>query len=146
VFNLPGSLLVLNGLIVLTLGFWCGDPLRRSINADAGEETIRAWRVAHSSLVSGGVMLLAISAVLMHLALSEGWQLVVSVLLSVSLYVFSYALISGARKGHRGLSRQGGSAARLIYAANTVGAVLSSAAIGLLLIGAAMAVLRHLLE
>jgi hypothetical protein len=146
VFNLSGSLLVLNGLIVLLLGFWCGDPLRRSINADAGEETIRAWRVAHSSLVSGGVMLLAISAVLTHLALSQGWQLVVSVLLSVSLYAFSYALISGARTGHRGLSRRGGIGASLVFYANTAGAILSVLAIGLLLIGAFVAVLGNLVN
>jgi hypothetical protein len=144
--NLAASLLVLDGLIVLLIGFWCGKPLRRAINAGAAEEQVRAWRVAHSSLVNGGVMLLAIAAVLAQLSLSRSWQLAVAILMSISLYAFSYALIVGARTGHRGLVPEGAPSARTLYIANVVGAMLSTVGLAILMIGAVLSVAKSLTE
>jgi hypothetical protein len=144
--NLAASLLVLDGLIVLLIGFWCGQPLRRAINAGASEQQVAAWRVAHSSLVSGGVMLLAIAAVLGQLSLSRSWQMAVAILMSISLYAFSYALTVGARTGHRGLVPQGAKPARRLYLANVMGAILSTGGLGILMVGAALSVAKGLAE
>ena len=126
---MPASFLVANGFTCLMIGFFCGRPLARSINkGDA--EAIRAWRVAHSSLVSGGVMLLAIAGVWSHLSLHTSLQWMTAIALSVSLYAFAYALVVGAWKGYRGLGGERDRLGRSIYMSNLAGAALST--VGLL--------------
>ena len=143
-FHLPSSLLALNGFVALLLGLLCGAPLGSAINRGS-DESIRGWRVAHSSLVNGGVMLLAISVVLPHLALSQDWRLVASILLSISVYVFSFALVFGAWKGYRGLRKETENAANVVYYANMLGAVLSIIVVGLLIYGASISLARNML-
>jgi hypothetical protein len=138
---ISSQLLLLNGFIILLLGLLCGVPLGRAVNRNKGEEIIRAWRVAHSSIVNGGVMLLVISVVLPSVELSAGWRLGVSVLLSVAFYAFCYALIFGAWKGHRGLAKETTMSANIIYYANMFGAALTIFAVSVLIYGASIAML-----
>src|SRR5437867_2693926 len=58
--DLPSSLLVFSGFITLLIGLLCGRPLVVAINRNQGEDKIRGWRVAHSSMIMGGIMLLVI--------------------------------------------------------------------------------------
>src|SRR4051812_424474 len=46
--------LLFHGAVVLLIGFACGAPMGRSIVRGRPEAVVRAWRVAHSSLVAGG--------------------------------------------------------------------------------------------
>ena len=126
---MPASFLVANGFIGLLIGFFCGRPLARSINKEDAE-AIRAWRVAHSSLVSGGVMLLAIAGTWSHLSLGVTLQWTTSIVLALSLHAFAYALVVGAWKGYRGLGAESDALGRSIYASNLAGAALST--VGLL--------------
>jgi hypothetical protein len=135
--DLPSALLTLTGFAALSVGLGCGRPLVRAINRNQGEDRIRGWRVAHSSLIMGGIMLLVIALVLRELALPDGWRLAAAVLLSISIVSFGYALIVGPWRGFRGLRKEGGLAALSVYYANVAGAALTLAGIGILLVGAA---------
>ena len=126
---MPATLLVLNGFVSLLIGFFCGRPLASAIKRNR-EEAVRAWRVAHSSLVSGGLMLLAIAGVWDHISLSIAMQWIVASVLSLSLYAFSYALVVGAWQGYRGLGGERSLLGRSLYASNIAGAALST--VGLL--------------
>jgi hypothetical protein len=143
-FDLAGSLLAFSGFATLLIGLLCGRPLVIAINRNRGEDKIRAWRVAHSSLIMGGIMLLVIALVLPKLALSSGWQLVVSILLSASIAAFDYALVFGAANGYRGLRKDGGGAAASVYYANLWGAYLSVASVVLLVYGASVSLVTKL--
>jgi len=139
--NSSSTFLVLNGLIGLMIGFLCGVPLGRAIADHKHDDIVRAWRVAHSSLVSGGIMLLAIAPALSYLQLSSGVKWAASISLSLSLYAFSFALVFGAWQGHRGLSKRGNGAAVSVYYANMLGVLLSMIALPVLIYGAAWSLL-----
>ena len=53
--------ILLHGLIVLLVGALCGVPYGQALTKGWGEEAVRAWRLAHFSLVFGGVWLLAVA-------------------------------------------------------------------------------------
>ena len=144
--NPASSILLFTGFLVLLCGLLTGAPLGSAINRGADEESIRAWRVTHSSLINGGVMLLAISAVLPQLAFPQGWQLAASVLLSMSAYAFSFALLFGAWKGHRGLQRGTTAAGNLVYFVNMLAVILSIAATALFLYGASISLAKNMLN
>lgn len=113
--------LILHGTVVLLIGFLCGAPLG-SASARGKEEIARAWRVAHSSLIAGGVLLLALAGVISHLTLSP-WALASLVWSFVaSSYVFAVVLPVAARYGHRGLTSAPPFLNRLIYMGNMAGA------------------------
>jgi hypothetical protein len=139
---MPATLLVVNGFVSLLIGFFCGRPLAGSIKRGGSDQQVHAWRVAHSSLVSGGLMLLAIAGVWGHVALSNAAQWAVSSALSLSMYAFGYALVVGAWKGYRGLGGEQGSLGRSIYASNVAGAALSTVS----LVAASCGALRTLLQ
>jgi len=136
------SLLSTAGFLVLLIGFACGAPLGGAINKARSEEHIRAWRVAHSSLVGGGVMLLAIAPNLASVELPSIVKAVASVMLCISAWSFTFALTFGAARGHRGTAPQRGAGAAAAYAANVAGVVLSSVSILLLAVGACIHLLR----
>ena len=128
-------ILVLAGMLTLLTGLLLGFPLRKAINQDMGEEAVRGWRVAHSSILVGGVMLLAISSALPFMALSLPFKVITVVLLSTSTFAFCYALIFGAMRLERGLVKSTGALANSIYYGNVVGALLSVGGLALLLYG-----------
>ncbi len=124
--------MVFNGSIVLLVGLLSGAPMGSAINRKKGEETIRAWRVAHSGLIMGGVMILAVALVIPHLALSESLISILAWTFVVSGYGFVVALPLGAWKGHRGLQPKPRGINTIVYAGNMVGA--GGALIGTLLL------------
>ena len=114
--------LILHGGVILLLGLLCGAPLGSAIVRRKAEETVRAWRVAHSSLVMGGVLLLAIAGIVSHLQLSAFalaslvWGVV------ASSYAFAVVLPLAALCGQRGLTARPPLLNRLLYCGNMVGA------------------------
>jgi hypothetical protein len=114
--------LVLNGAIVLLAGLLSGAPMGSAINQRKTEETIRAWRVAHSGLVMGGVMMLAIAPVIPQLALNTSLLSILVWAFVVSAYGFVVALPLGAWKGHRGLKPRPRGVNTVVYVGNMVGA------------------------
>lgn len=127
--------LTLHGAIVLLVGLLTGIPYGHAINTKQNENTIRGWRVAHSGLAMGGTTMIAISGVLSHLKLDPISDLTLVWSFVVSGYGFCIALPYGAWVGHRGLSIQGSSKNKVVYAGNIVGAIGSLIGTLLLIFG-----------
>ena len=116
------KLLILHGGIILLIGLLCGAPLGSAVVRRKSEETVRAWRVAHSSLVMGGVLLLAVAGVISHLKLGAfGLALLVWAFV-VSSYGFALVLPLAAHYGHRGLISEPPLLNRVLYFGNVLGA------------------------
>ena len=117
------SQLALHGSVILLVGLLCGAPLGSAVARGRSEDTIRAWRVAHSSLVMGGILLLAVAGIFEKLTLAAWASGLLAWALVTSSYVFAVVLPFGARYGHRGLKYQAPLANRLMYLGNTLGAL-----------------------
>jgi len=115
--------LVLHGAVILLIGFACGAPMGRSIVRGRPEATVRAWRVAHSSLVAGGIMSLAIACVVTYLQLSDWALSLLAVAFIGSSYAFAVALPLGAHFGFRGLTNEPPLLNRIVYVGNILGVV-----------------------
>jgi hypothetical protein len=114
--------LVLHGSVILLAGLLCGAPLGSAVVRRKSEEAVRAWRVAHSSLVMGGVLLLALSSVVARLHLSAFTLALLVWAFVASSYVFAVVLPTAAYFGHRGLSSTPPPMNRVLYFGNIVGA------------------------
>lgn len=114
--------LIFHGGVILLLGLLCGAPLGSAIVRKKAEETVRAWRVAHSSLVMGGVLLLALAGILSNLELSAFALALLVWAVVASSYAFAVVLPLGALYGQRGLTSAPPLLNRLLYFGNIVGA------------------------
>ena len=134
--DVDGQRLLFHGAVVLLVGLLTGLPFGMAIADGWGEESVRAWRVAHTGLVGGGVVLIAIAGALRHVRLGPSaavwlvWSLVVTV------YAAVIALGLGPILGVRGLEPTLPSANLLVFAANMVLAVGAFIATVLLIAGA----------
>jgi hypothetical protein len=134
--DVDGQRLLFHGAVVLLVGLLTGLPFGMAIADGWGEESVRAWRVAHTGLVGGGVVLIAIAGALRHVRLGPSaaawlvWSLVVTV------YAAVIALGLGPILGVRGLEPTPPSANLLVFAANIVLAVGAFIATVLLVGGA----------
>lgn len=132
--------LVLHGAVVLLIGFLCGAPLGSAIVRKKPEDAIRAWRVAHTSLVAGGMLLLVVAGIVDRLML-DAWSMIAMVCaFVVGTYAFVISLPLAAWSGHRGLTRAAPLLNRVIYAGNLFGA-LALLVGGVLLVAGACAAL-----
>jgi hypothetical protein len=122
VIGLPSKILLLNGALVLLAGLLAGAPMGAAINRKRAESVIRGWRVAHSGLTMGGIMLLAVALVVPHLVLSNVLVYLLVGAFVVSAYGFVVALPLGAWKGHRGLKSEPPGVNSIVYAGNLAGA------------------------
>lgn len=94
----------------------------RAINRDLGEDQIRAWRVAHSGLCMGGIMLMVFSLLVPLLNLSPVSRLFIVIPAIISGYGFAIGLPFGAITQNRGLSGNGSGKNKLVYLGNLLGA------------------------
>lgn len=125
VFDSNCALLLLCGSVVLLIGLLAGYPYGKAITSQAPEATIRAWRLAHSSLALGGTTSLAIGAALPWLPVA-GWDRpVIAWSFVLSGLAFSIALPYGAWTGYRGLVAEGPFDNWMVYGGNVVGALSS---------------------
>ena len=93
----------------------------KAINQNAGEDKVRAWRVAHSGLCMGGVMLMVVAVVVGQLGLTGVARASVVWPAVVSGYGFAVGLPFGAITGQRGL-HSGGGPNQVVYLGNVFGA------------------------
>jgi hypothetical protein len=117
--------ILLHGLIILLVGALCGVPYGRALTNGGSDEAVRAWRLAHFSLVFGGVWLMAIAGSSHLLVLgARGIKLLV-VSAVTSGYAFMVALILAALAGVRGIEASGPPANLVAFAGNAVASVAS---------------------
>jgi len=114
--------LIFHGGLILLVGLLCGAPLGSAVVRDKPEGTVRAWRVAHSSLVIGGVMLLALAGIVSQLQLNAFALALLVWAFVASSYGFAVVLPLAALYGHRGLTSAPPFMNRLIYLGNMLGA------------------------
>jgi hypothetical protein len=114
--------LILHGAVVLFVGLLCGAPLGSAVVRAKSEETVRGWRVAHSSLVMGGILLLAVAGIADRLRLDAFGQHLLVWSLVIASYGFAVVLPLAAHYGHRGLAPAKPALNQAIYVGNIIGA------------------------
>lgn len=121
----PARYLLFHGVIILLLGLLAGIPYGRAILKKEQESVIIAWRVAHSALSMGAILMFALVPILSLLKIDLKIMWSITVLFIVSGYAFLFALYLGPIVGHRGLSYRGPLPAKLVYLGNSIGALTS---------------------
>ena len=96
-----------HALIIILLGMLAGFPYGSQIVAQAAEDTIRAWRVAHLEGLSNGLFLLVIAAIWQYMRPSKSLGKVVWWFLVLGGYANIVAPIIAAATGYRGLEPTG---------------------------------------
>ena len=130
--------LIFHGSIALMVGLLSGVPMGRAIVTRADPSKVTAWRVAHSGLVMGAVMLFAVAANVPRLHLSPLWTAVMAWSFIASTYGFIVALPYGAYVGERGLRNTAGKG-KIVYLGNMVGAIGSLVGGIILVVGSFLA-------
>ena len=121
----PARHLLFHGAIILLLALLAGLPYGRAILKKEADSTIFAWRVAHSALAIGAILMFALVPILSQLNVEQEIMWYIAVLFIVSGYAFSFALYLGPIVGHRGLAYGGSLPAKLVYFGNSTGAFTS---------------------
>jgi|GEM_PF-2843897 len=120
----PVRLLLIHGSIVLLFGLLSGMPFWIAIIRGRDEGAIRPWRVAHTTLIACGLVMLAAGFMSPQLGLSEGLRFFMIWVFIVSGYGFVFALIVGAGTGYRALTpRSLGVINTLLFMGHLIGAV-----------------------
>jgi hypothetical protein len=143
--NAPVQQLIFHDSIALIVGLLSGAPMGRAIVNRAEPSRVMAWRVAHSGLVMGAVLLFAVAAILPRLHLSEFWAAVMAWAFIASAYGFIVALPYGASVGERGLQNIAGRG-RVVYLGNMVGAIGSLIGGFILVVGSFLALCTEPVE
>lgn len=129
-------LLLRNGALVLGAGVLCGIPFYLAIVLGWHPERIRAWRVAHATLLADGLLLLVVGILLPALQAGTAWRAALAWSLLVSAWGFVLALAGGAAAGRRGLVPRPPGWNWLFFAGHAIGA--SGSAIGVSLLAIAL--------
>ena len=128
--------LILHGSVIFFVGLLCGVPFGRAIVRRKAEATISAWRVAHTSLTNGGILLLVLGLLVPHLQLGTSALTLMVWAFVASAYGFVLALPLGAHYGHRGLTYKPPLVNRIVFFTNMVGVLGSVVGSVVLLWGA----------
>lgn len=115
--------LLFNGSIVLLSGLLSGVPMGLAIIQKRGSEKVRAWRVAHSTLIMDGLLMIIVGLVVPSLSLGELASGVLVWGLVISAYGFVLALTIGAWKGYRGLTPEPYGINTILYGGHIIGAL-----------------------
>ncbi len=99
--------LAFHGVMLVALGMLVGLPFADAITAHSGPEVERAWRVAHTSLVTAGTLYVVIAAIAHHLILPRRAAAFVTWSFVLSAYGFAFAFVVGPVVGARGLEPTG---------------------------------------
>jgi hypothetical protein len=125
----------LHGLIILMVGLLGGFPFAKAIKEKNGKET--AWRVVHSGSSAGGVMLIAIGAIVGRLTLSLLLNSFIAAGIIISTYLFIIGMLIAAITGERGIGNSNTtqkSSWKIVYYLYGLGAVISILSIAVLII------------
>jgi hypothetical protein len=135
-------LLLFHGVLLVVLGMLVGVPFREAITGHWGAEAERSWRVAHTSLVGGGALYLALAGVAHHLALGPRAAAFVVGSLVFAAYAFALGFVLGPAVGARGLEPVGPGLHIVIFAILAASLLLVFLAMGVVLWGALAALRR----
>ncbi len=132
---LQSKVLFLFGLMVLLIGLISGVPMWLAIIENKAEETIRAWRVTHTTLAMDGTMIVVLGTLTPQLPLTEStaWIAVWSLVWSGLGFIF--AMVIGALKGIRGLTLKPYGLNTLLFFGHLIGAVGSIIGISIVIYG-----------
>jgi hypothetical protein len=127
--------LLFHGSIVLMAGIITGFFFWLVIILGKANESVRAWRVAHSVLIADGLMILIAGLTVPHLNLNAPvvWVLVAALILSG--YGFVFAFVIGAWKGLRGLIPKPFGLNTILFVGHFIGATGSFIGIAILIYG-----------
>ncbi len=99
--------LAFHGVMLVVLGMLVGLPFANAITAHSGPEVERAWRVAHTSLVTAGTLYVAIEAIAQKMILPSREAELVTWSFVLSAYAFAFVFVVGPLVGARGLEPTG---------------------------------------
>ena len=119
----PTKFLLVHGLIVLFIGVLSGIPFWFAIIFNRTKGAVSAWRVAHSTLIASGLLMVVVSLIYSHLALSSELGSLVAWFFIVSGYGFVFAFVIGAWIGRRGLTPWPLGVDTVLFAGHFIGAV-----------------------
>jgi hypothetical protein len=100
-------LIAFHGVLLIVIGMLVGLPFTEATPNHSGPEVQRAWRVAHTSLMTSGTLFLALAAVARHPVLARTGATFITRSLIISAYAFSFAFVVGPAVGRGGSSPQG---------------------------------------
>lgn len=120
----------LNGLIILMVGLLGGFPFAKVIKRQP--EKVVAWRVVHSGGSMGGVMLIAIGAIVQRVLMSPLTSHLIFWGFIISTYALVAAMVVAAFTGERGVGdrKEKSTVWKVVYYAYGLGAILSIFATG----------------
>ena len=127
--------LLFHGSIVLMVGILTGLFYWLVIILGKAAESVRAWRVAHSILITDGLMILVAGLTVSHLNLSSTAIWILALALILSGYGFVFAFIIGAWKGIRGLTPKPFGLNMILFVGHFTGATGSIIGIAILIYG-----------
>jgi hypothetical protein len=128
--------ILFHGAIVLMIGLLAGIPMGEAITEAWGDDVVRAWRVAHVGVVTGGLMLIALAPALRLATLSDRQASWLVIAFIASAYGGAVALPLGATFGARGLEPGHTLINTLVFLANAALALGSLIGTALLILGA----------
>lgn len=99
----PIHALLVHGSIVFLSGLLSGFPFWLAIITNKRSEAIRAWRVAHATLIGCGLIMIAAGLMGSYMTLSASMRAFMVWSFIVSGYAFIIALAGGAVTGLRAL-------------------------------------------
>ena len=114
---------IFHGAVILLIGNLCGIPYGGAIGRSLPDDVVRAWRVAHTGGVTGGLSVLALGAVVHRLALGEAslkalvWSFV------AGAYSIAFGFLIAAVAGVRGIHPGGSALNSVVHVAYVVGAL-----------------------
>jgi hypothetical protein len=114
---------IFHGAVVLLIGNLCGIPYGDAIGRSLADDVIRAWRVAHTGGVTGGLSLVALGAVLHRLTFGEAFLKVLVWSLLVGTYCITLGFLTAAVVGVRGINPEGPLLNSMVHVAYMAGAL-----------------------
>jgi hypothetical protein len=131
----PIKILLLHGAIVFLFGLMAGIPFWLEIIKGRGTEITRPWRVAHTTLLGCGLILMTAGLTGPYLSLSQFLRTIMIFSFIASGYAFMIALIPGALFRRRALVPTPEGFTILLFLGHLIGAVGSILGVALLFYG-----------
>ena len=98
---------IIHVTVILLLALLAGIPYGRAILKKKADSHIFTWRVAHSALTMGTILMLALVPILSQLNVGLRIMWFIATLFIASGYAFTLALYLRPTVGYRGLSSRG---------------------------------------
>jgi uncharacterized membrane protein len=127
--------LLIHGSIVILFGLLSGFPFWIAIIRCHDQSAVRAWRVAHTTLIGCGLLMLVVYLISPKLALSAELRSLLTWVLVASGYGFVFALVVGAATKYRALTPRPFGVNTLLFMGHLIGAAGAIVAMCIVLYG-----------